>query len=367
MVGVSSQSVSAQKHGCTLQAVAGEGIRSPENTGELVWSAKSVYDTGKGTGQGEGSPAAEKAQAAAPSPLKGNDAVSTSSHWAGNAPGPAPEEAGMAADSAESTASVESSESTEAPAPSHLAEGEVASAEDLYSISSTEEAHAPTEGNPAEATNGRVHREGARRKAKTGWRLPKPRVDGSGEAPEEAQDASGPSVGDETNAEDSPKPSRNHRNPVDNGFGGGGENAGDVSQQKPTGEDPDVSGWAVAPLDPYGNPWPVAPPFTTNKFVRPPPLADLVKIAPPRVNVAPISGGIVKTDGTHFKLDGKIEYFVGKATHTIKMKLACNPLQVLPLSGAREIVWVQRRGYFIAPEGDYSDGKRYGKAYRLIC
>eukprot|EP00884_Botryococcus_braunii_P005619 jgi/Botrbrau1/15058/Bobra.118_2s0006.1 len=67
----------------------------------------------------------------------------------------------------------------------------------------------------------------------------------------------------------------------------------------------------LALTDPFGNPWPTAPPPITTKWIPPPPLEDLLKIAAPKVKATPISGGFVKPDGTHFVLDGKITFFAG--------------------------------------------------------
>lgn len=80
--------------------------------------------------------------------------------------------------------------------------------------------------------------------------------------------------------------------------------------------------------DPFGNPWPTAPPPITTKWLPPPSLEDLLKIAAPKVKATPISGGFVKPDGTHFVLDGKITYFAGA------ISLACpsNDLQVCILA-----------------------------------
>lgn len=88
-----------------------------------------------------------------------------------------------------------------------------------------------------------------------------------------------------------------------------------VSQGMPPQSDASIpsnlSGGRLAQTDPFGNPWPVAPPPITTKWLPPPPLEDLVKIAAPKVKATPISGGFVKAEGTHFVLAGKVTYFAG--------------------------------------------------------
>jgi hypothetical protein len=99
------------------------------------------------------------------------------------------------------------------------------------------------------------------------------------------------------------------------------------SQGMPPQSDlPDVSipsnmgGGRLAQTDPFGNPWPVAPPPITTKWLPPPPLEDLVNIAAPKVKATPISGGFVKANGTHFVLAGKVTYFAGIFLVTILSK-----------------------------------------------
>lgn len=100
-----------------------------------------------------------------------------------------------------------------------------------------------------------------------------------------------------------------------------------------------MSGGRLAQTDPFGNPWPVAPPPITTKWLPPPPLEDLVKIAAPKVKATPISGGFVQANGTHFVLAGKITYFAGSFPVSV---LSMNSAEMLPHVrgvGSRAALW----------------------------